>query len=202
MNEAEVEIFSEPVAEEPVCENEVIDESADALTEAEEYIEPVADEVLDELIEEEITVIGDEKLFEARVDDMIKLSIAGKTTVKYSDFGKGGPFISRTRKQAVLGFAFRGAEGAESACVIAPYTREEYLALPRKKKKGVQSTIKALLRYAATVRLLESLKTRDTENERIAERISLLENRLVKERRLLPAAKQWTDAVNRVTNEN
>ena len=202
VNEAEVEIFSEPVAEEPVCENEVIDESADALTEAEEYIEPVADEVLDELIEEEITVIGDEKLFEARVDDMIKLSIAGKTTVKYSDFGKGGPFISRTRKQAVLGFAFRGAEGAESACVIAPYTREEYLALPRKKKKGVQSTIKALLRYAATVRLLESLKTRDTENERIAERISLLENRLVKERRLLPTAKQWTDAVNRVTNEN
>ena len=202
VNEAEMEIFSEPVAEEPVCENEVIDESADALTEAEEYIEPVADEVLEELIEEEITVIGDEKLFEARVDDMIKLSIAGKTTVKYSDFGKGGPFISRTRKQAVLGFAFRGAEGAESACVIAPYTREEYLALPRKKKKGVQSTIKALLRYAATVRLLESLKTRDTENERIAERISLLENRLVKERRLLPAAKQWTDAVNRVTNEN
>ena len=129
---------------------------------------------------------------------MIKLSIVARTTVKYSDFGTETPFVTRTKKESELGFAFLGAEGAERACVIAPYSREEYLALPRKKKKSVQSTIKALLRYAATARILESLKALDTDNERIAERKEMLEKRLVKERRLLPTAKQWADAVNRV----
>ena len=130
---------------------------------------------------------------------MIKLSIAGKTTVSYSDFGRGAHLVTRTRRTAVLGFAFRGADGMDTACVIAPYTREEYLALPRKKKKSVQTSIKALLRYAATARIIESLYSLRTDNERIAQRIAMLKTRLAKERRLLPTASKWKDAVDRIT---
>ena len=140
----------------------------------------------------------DEKLFEARIDDMIKLSISEKTTVNYSDFARGRANVTRTRRTTELGFAFLGAPGAERACVIAPYTREEYLALPRKKKKSVQSAIKALLKYAATARIIESLKALNSDNERIAERIEMLKLKLTKERKLLPTAPKWADAVNRV----
>ena len=130
---------------------------------------------------------------------MIKLSIAGKASVRYSDFAKGTAYVTRTRRAAELGFAFLGAPGADSACVIAPYTREEYLALPRKKKKSVQTNIKALLGYAATARVLDSLTALNSDNERILERIEMLRAKLARERRLLPTSPKWADAKDRIT---
>ena len=164
-----------------------------------EYLEPQDSEEVVQTLDEEISVIKDEQLFEARVDDIIKLSIAGKTTVHYSDFSKGTAYVTRRRRDAELAFAFLGTPGAETACVVAPYTREEYLALPRKKKKSVQSAIKALLKYAATMRILESLRALNSDNERILERIEMLELKLAKERRLLPTASKWVSAVDRIT---
>ena len=171
---------------------------SEATVTAEEYLDPIDDEGVVQTLEDEISVIVDEKLFEARIDDMIKLSISEKTTVNYSDFARGRANVTRTKRTTELGFAFLGAPGAERACVIAPYTREEYLALPRKKKKSVQSAIKALLKYAATARIIESLKALNSDNERIAERIEMLKLKLSKERKLLPTAPKWADAVNRV----
>ena len=185
---------TEEAISEEIPEEEVIDETLEL-----EYLEPVDSETVVQNLEEEISVIKDEKLFEARVDDMIKLSIAGKASVRYSDFAKGTAYVTRTRRAAELGFAFLGAPGADTACVIAPYTREEYLALPRKKKKSVQTNIKALLGYAATARILDSLTALNSDNERILERIEMLRAKLARERRLLPTSPKWADAKDRVT---
>ena len=151
----------------------------------------------EETLEEEISAIEDEKLFAERIDDMIKLSIAGRTTVNFSDFGSS--LVTRGRKRAELGFAFLGAAGADEAFIVAPYTREQYLAMPRKKKKSVQTSIKALLEYAATVRLIESLNSLGTDNARILQRTERLTKRLAKERKLLPTSKLWAEAVSKVT---
>ena len=186
--------------EEEIFEDAPVEDLTEVIEEPElEYVEPQDSDEVVQTLDEEISVIKDEKLFEARVDDMIKLSIAGKTTVHYSDFSNKGAYVTRTRREAELAFAFLGAPGAEDACIIAPYTREEYLALPRKKKKSIQRAIKALLRYAATQRIVDSLMTLNSDNERIAQRIEMLEARLAKEKRLLPTASKWANAVDRVT---
>ena len=183
----------EPIAEETVDEVELTSEPVII----ERYVEPVDEALEEEALEEEIAVIEDEKVFDERIDSMIKLSIAGRTTVTFSDFGSS--LVTRGRKREEIGFAFLGSVGAENAFVVAPYTREQYLSLPRKKKKNVLTSIKALLRYATTARLIESLGALGTDNTRIAQRIALLNKKLAKERRLLPTASNWAEAVKRVT---
>ncbi len=187
--EPETAFVEEPVA---IPEEEKFEEAVPSRYSEADYI-PVDEETL----EEEISVIEDEKRFAERIDDMIKLSIAGRTTVNFSDFGSS--LVTRGRKRAELGFAFLGAAGADEAFIVAPYTREQYLAMPRKKKKSVQTSIKALLRYAATVRLIESLTSLGTDNARILQRTERLTKRLAKERKLLPTSKPWAEAVSKVT---
>ena len=81
---------------------------------------------------------------------------------------------------------------------VVPYTREQYLALPRKKKKSVLMSVKALLRYAATERAIKVLKSYKSQTERMAQRIARLEAKLAERRRILPTASLWADAVKRV----
>ena len=112
----------------------------------------------------------------------------------------GTPLVNRgANRQSAVEFAFRGANGAGEANFVVPYTREQYLALPRKKKKSVLTSVKALLRYSATSRLIEALESRGSQNPRIVERIERLKLRLAQEKKNLPTAALWVEAVKRVT---
>ena len=57
---------------------------------------------------------------------------------------------------------------------------------------------KALLRYAQTNREIELLKSNESQSKKTAERIAKLEDRLLRERKLLPTESLWDDAVKRV----
>ena len=94
-------------------------------------------------------------------------------------------------------FAFSDEEGAEGL-VLIPYTRAQYLALPRKKKKSVLMNVKKLVRYSATKQLLETLYAMNSANPRILARINALEERLEEESRFLPNSKLWESAVQRL----
>ena len=161
----------------PVCENEL--ES------------PINDE------EVQITQVENELKLEAKINEIIKNSISGRSTVVLSIGAT--PLVSRGKADKnSVGFVFFGMEDSESLIVV-PYTRAQYLALPRKKKKDVLMNVKALLRYSATARAKDALRELNSDNERIAERIARLEARLKAEKKFLPTATLWSEAVKRVT---
>ena len=143
-----------------------------------------------------IDEVENEIKLEAKLEKIIRSAISGRRTVVLN--GGATPRVRRGGAQKdMIGFAFRG--GNESgALIVVPYTREQYLALPRKKKKDVLMNVKALLRYAATSRAAASLRALGSDNERIAERIARLEERLKSQKKFLPTANLWCEAVKRV----
>ena len=191
---------AEAVEETPAAdETPIIEETAEAPAEeqttdgepacaAEEDVEPI-EEIRIEEVENEVAL-------EARLDRIIRSTVSGRSTVVLDHLAT--PRVRRGGAEAsTIGFAFSG--GSESgALVVVPYTREQYLALPRKKKKAVLMSVRALLRYLATSHAIEALRSLGSDNERIAERIAALEHRLESEKRVLPTASLWRDAVTRV----
>ena len=157
-----------------------------------------SDEAVEDGVAEEVSIanVEDEVRFEAKIDEIVRSSINGRKTVALS--ADMTPLVSRGRAAySVISFAFSG-DDASGALVVVPYTRAEYLALPRKKKKNVLMNVKALLRYQATSRAVEALRSLDSDNKRIEERISALESRLKAEMKFIPASSLWADAVGRV----
>ena len=94
-------------------------------------------------------------------------------------------------------FAFADEDAADGL-VLIPYTRAQYLALPRKKKKIVLMNVKKLVRYSATRQMIDTLCAMNSTNPRIVARINALEERLEEEGRLLPNSNLWVDAVQRM----
>ena len=109
---------------------------------------------------------------------------------------RGVRIMAHSRK---ADFAFADDEVMDGQ-VLLPYTRAQYLALPRKKKKSVLMNVKKLINYNATRRLLDALLDMRSDNPRIKERIRALEIRLEEEGRFLPNSKLWENAVQRVRN--
>ena len=158
----------------------------------------VENDVVEEPVPEAVVLEAENEIrLEARLDDIIKSCIDGRNT-RVLTSPLFTPVVSRSAKKTeTVGFAFRDTD-VKNALFTLPYTREEYLALPRKKKKSVLMSVKALLRYVATTHAIELLRSYESENERTAERIGRLEARLREERRALPTAHLWADAVKRV----
>lgn len=100
------------------------------------------------------------------------------------------------------GFVYADASEEEladsSAGILIPYTRAQYLALPRKKKKSVLMMVKKLTAYRNTLAILDMLKASKTENPRILKRIRLLEEKLAADEKTLPKAALWEKSVQRL----
>lgn len=103
--------------------------------------------------------------------------------------------LENSKRRAMFAFA---DEDADAGLVLMPYTRAQYLALPRKKKKNVLMNVKKLIRYSATKELIESLCALNSTNPRIISRINALEEKLEAEGRLLPNTELWVEAVKRM----
>lgn len=94
-----------------------------------------------------------------------------------------------------MDFAFSDTEGAPRSALIIPYTRAQYLALPRKKKKSVLMNVKKLLEYRKIKRYRDALISLHSSNERIVERIAKLDERLAIAAKFLPDSKLWEKCV-------
>ncbi|MBQ3015404.1 MAG: DUF2357 domain-containing protein [Clostridia bacterium] len=94
-----------------------------------------------------------------------------------------------------MDFAFSDTEGAPRSALIIPYTRAQYLALPRKKKKSVLMNVKKLLEYRKIKRYRNALISLHSSNERIIERIAKLDERLALAAKFLPDSKLWEKCV-------
>lgn len=156
--------------------------------------EAVKDDVAEEILF--ANVVEDAAKFEAEIDEIVRASINGRRTVSLS--ADMTPLVSRGRSASgVIGFVFSG-DDPSGALIVVPYTRAQYIALPRKKKKNVLMNVKALLKYAATARAIEALRSLGSDNKRIANRIAALDSRLKAEMKFMPTSSLWSDAVQRV----
>ena len=188
----------EKVEKEAFEKSEITEKVEDEIREVVENKKNVENDVVEEPVPEAVVLEAENEIrLEARLDDIIKSCIDGRST-RVLTSPLFTPVVSRSAKKTeTVGFAFRDTD-VKNALFTLPYTREEYLALPRKKKKSVLMSVKALLRYAATKRAIDLLRSYKSESERTAERIATLEARLKDERRILPTAPLWADAVKRV----
>ena len=103
--------------------------------------------------------------------------------------------IENSKRRSPFAFA---DEAAADGLVVMPYTRAQYLALPRKKKKSVLMNVKKLVRYSATKQMIETLSAVNSTNPRVISRINALNVRLEEEGRLLPGTSLWVEAVKRL----
>lgn len=215
LSELEVKKQTEPTDEEKAssggeesCDSDIIAASVQIAEHAEPFEEQISEESEDvtaqlneeaeeQLTEEEIISIVDNGISEIEeIKDIISLSAIERPAIRLDPFAT--PLVFRKeRAPSRPAYVFSGEGDANSVFTI-PYTRKQYLALPRKKKKSVLMNVNAILRYNSTLKLLERLRSLKSENPRIRERIEILEKRLKSERRFLPNANLWADAVKRV----
>lgn len=100
---------------------------------------------------------------------------------------------------ARYGFIFPDSkEDYDGKSIILPYTREQYLALPRKKKKSVLMEVRKLNSYRETMEAIEQLKSKNSSNPNVKERIRLLELQAAEEVKALPKGQLWEACVQKV----
>ena len=140
--------------------------------------------------------VKDDNTLAVLVDNIINDDGEGK----YIVVGSGeSARIVRNKNDSKQAFGFADTDdGAEEGAVRIPYTRAQYLALPRKKKKSVLTNVKKMISYRNTLAVIELLKSRDSDNPRIQERIRILEEKLAEEAKALPKAELWEASVQRV----
>jgi hypothetical protein len=185
--------------------DEVADESvSDELALPEN--EPADDISVEENAGDEMPIISDstmEKALERMIDKMISKEDENDDEQYLVLNVNGAPCIIKKKASSDKSrdFAYadsnEGAEASEGAVVI-PYTREQYLALPRKKKKSVLMNVKKMIAYRNTRTLLELLESMHTDNPRILERMQRLEEKLAEESRFLPNTPLWEESVKRI----
>ena len=130
------------------------------------------------------------------VDNIINDNGEGQYTI----VGSGSSSrIVRAKSESKQSFAYAdGDDEVSDGDIVIPYTREQYLALPRKKKKSVLMNVKKMISYRNTMSALELLRSRNSDNPRILERIKILEERAAEEVKALPKAELWEASVQRL----
>ncbi len=150
---------------------------------AEEEAKRLAEEEARRLAEEEAALLADEA--EESDDDATAVVGASRSNRKQED------------KPDFLYMDSADGDVDENAIVI-PYTRQQYLALPRKKKKSVLMNVRKMISYRDTRNALDKLMAKDTDNQRTIERIEQLQNRLNEEEKALPKATLWEACIQRL----
>ena len=140
-------------------------------------------------------------------DEQLEDILAGDSTVNtpsVEDESQEGtafvssPLVTRRRNAGkTVKFICTDSDISPRGAIIIPYTRAQYLALPRKKKKSVLTNVNKLIEYRRTQALLDALKALNSDNARIKERIANLEIKVAEKRRFIPDAKLWESCVRK-----
>ena len=85
--------------------------------------------------------------------------------------------------------------------VVVPYTREQYLAMPRKRKKNVLLSVRRVGEYKRVKVAIELLTALGSDNPRILLRVEKLKLQLDELRGIVPTSDAWEAAVAKKKNE-
>ena len=166
---------------------------------AEEEAARLAEEAEAVNIAEEIAKIEESENSDQIIEELLESVVDGRAHLIINDMGTALVTRKRSTSQKPE-FGFTDTEPGESGITI-PYTRAEYLALARKKKKSVLTSANRLASYKKTGILCKALRSVDSSNKRLLLRLDELTARLAAEEGLLPSSPRWESIVNKVKND-
>jgi galactokinase len=82
--------------------------------------------------------------------------------------------------------------------IVIPYTKEQYLSFPRKRKKSILTNVRAMTEYRDVRNSLNELLKENSANASVAERIRRLEENLAECEKALPKTPLWDECVQRL----
>ncbi len=82
--------------------------------------------------------------------------------------------------------------------IVIPYTKEQYLSFPRKRKKSILTNVRFMTEYRDARNALEKAKNENTSSADALERIRRLEEKLAECEKALPKSTLWDECVRRL----
>ena len=181
---------------------------AEALRQAEEEAKRLAEEEARRLAEEEARRLEEEAARQKAEEEASRLAkekaakqaAAEKLLDEMASAIVSTPRVNRKHTDDKPDFLYMDSDptGADANAVVIPYTRQQYLDLPRKKKKSVLMYVKKMIDYRDTSDSLQKLKRQKAPTQHTLERIALLEGRLAEEEKTLPKSPLWDACVQKL----
>jgi hypothetical protein len=131
---------------------------------------------------------------EALLEDMESID---ETNLERSKVSTYKQLLKKNQKYGASQREFSFSDAPDTNGLVIPYTREQYLALPRKKKKRVLVHVRRLLEYNEIKYCIELLKSIPNPKPSVLERIERLEIRLSKQKGFLPSSQLWKDCIRK-----
>ena len=109
----------------------------------------------------------------------------------------GGPRVNRKQSEEKIDFVFIDSELADDDgfALIIPYTRQQYLGFPRKKKKSILMNVKKMMDYRDIRLAINGLMNRENPD---MNRVKLLEAKLAEIDKSLIKSPPWDKCVQRL----
>ena len=177
---------------------------AEALRQAEEEAKRLAEEEAKRLAEEEARLLAEEaarqKAEEEARQKIARREEAERLFNEWASTTVSKPRVNRKQTEDKSDFLYldSGPAGEDPNAVIIPYTRQQYLDLPRKKKKSVLMNVKKMIDYRDTNASLQKLKTQNAPTQHTLEHIALLEERLAEDEKMLPKSPLWDECIQKL----
>ena len=108
-------------------------------------------------------------------------------------------FRANYRSGEKQNFAYKDSDPAntDETLITIPYTKQQYLSLPRKSKKSVLMNVNAMIEYRDTRDMLEKLRSENSTTTNI-ERIKNLEEKLKENDKALPKSELWAECIRKL----
>ena len=166
---------------------------------AEEEARRIAEEEARRLAEEEAKRLAEEEAIRLAEEEEERLRLEAERHLAALARENALAALNRLQLEK-LDFLYSDSDYSEenSDKIVIPYTRQQYLDLPRKKKKTIQMNVKKLIDYRDTLRTLEDLMSKDTANPYVIERIEFLQNKLLEDVKALPKSPEWDDCIRQL----
>ena len=173
---------------------------------AEEEARRAAEEEARRIAEEEARIAAEEarkaaeearRLAKEKAD---KLAAAERELDEMARALVSAPRLNRKGGEDKPDFYYKDSDltAVEGAYIVIPYTRQEYVDMPRKKKKSVQMYVRKMMDYRDGRYALKQLLTQDTSNPHVIERIKALEAQLAEDEKALPKSPVWDECMERL----
>lgn len=169
---------------------------------AEEEARRLAEEEAKRLAEEEAKRLAEEEARRLAEEEAKRLAAEEEARRLAEEEARKAAAIAAALKLEDDKLAFLYADTAPTSIdensIVIPYTKEQYLSFPRKRKKSILTNVRAMTEYRDVRNSLRELMKENPTNASVAERIRRLEENLAECEKALPKAPLWDECVQRL----
>jgi hypothetical protein len=169
---------------------------------AEEEARRLAEEEAKRLAEEEAKRLAEEEARRLAEEEAKRLAAEEEARRLAEEEARKAAEIAAALKLEDDKLAFLYADTAPTSIdensIVIPYTKEQYLSFPRKRKKSILTNVRAMTEYRDVRNSLNELLKENSANASVAERIRRLEENLAECEKALPKTPLWDECVQRL----